>query len=364
VITLTPTAPTTLTPGSSIPFNISYLVTGNETVCDIRPIATVQSDQIGGISGTDVPYNGTTVVPQILLQPLVNSSTYLSPSTGTNVTLGTTVTTTTTFTNRGCIAGSFNVSPSKSGDTVSLTSPTGTFPVSLSPNTSAIFTGSHTVVSTDGASFALSYTITGSAVVGNQTVNAPSGRTPDLQYTVSGAATTGTPGSGTLTITKTASIQSASAGQSFAFTITVTNSSAVPFANVVVSDTVPTETMTVTSVAGTTGVAATNSGNQITAAIASLGAGQTASITVNVTVLRTVRAPTTLSNTASVTYTGGTPLTASVTVPIGTGAAVLPTTGYGTDPREMQVLLFTLGGALVIAFFSFGYLMMGRTRRQ
>jgi uncharacterized repeat protein (TIGR01451 family) len=159
-------------------------------------------------------------------------------------------------------------------------------------------------------------------------------------------------------------VSSATAGQSFAFTITVSNSSSVAFTNVTISDTVPTDTMTVTSVAGSSGVAATNSGNQVTAAIASLAAGQSATVTVNVTVNKGVKSTTTLTNSASVSATGATTISASVSVPVATGATTLPTTGFGGDPNDTQLYVFGFGAALAVAFVSFVYLMRGRTRRQ
>jgi uncharacterized repeat protein (TIGR01451 family) len=361
-----PTPNASLPPGGTIPYTFTYTVTGNEPTCNIAPIANVKYTGQSGAGGTDVPYNQAAVVPQVLKVPTV-SAVYLSPPGGPSaipsVTVGQSVTINTSVTNNGCLSANFVASPNKPGDVIQWTGfPVGTNSVTIAPNTTTSFTTTHIVTAADGAQFSLSAVINATATSGTATPIAPvTVSSTGLLFNVLGAATTGTPGSGTLTITKTASIQSATSGQSFAFTITVTNSSASTFSNIIVTDTVPAETMTVTAVSGSAGVAATNAGNQVTAAIASLAPGATATITVNVTVNSGVRAPTTLTNTATLNSTGGTPLTATVTIPVATGASVLPTTGY---PRETQLMLLVMGGAFVVAVVSFGYLMRGRRTRR
>ncbi|MBS7808920.1 DUF11 domain-containing protein, partial [Variovorax sp. PCZ-1] len=77
-----------------------------------------------------------------------------------------------------------------------------------------------------------------------------------------------------LQISKTASVTSVNAGQTFSYTITVFNAGSSTAANVTVTDLVS-ASLTVVSVNGA-GLAATNSGNQVTGTAATLAANATA----------------------------------------------------------------------------------------
>jgi hypothetical protein len=358
----TPVAGASIAPGATASYNFLYTVSGNEANCSLQPIGAV-SYTGASPQGDAVTYTGAPVALQILRAPTVNTAAFNPSTAGTSVSIGAQVVTLTTVTNTGCLPATYVVTTPYGPDVVSWGSQTGgsTTSGAIAPGSNAQFYSTHTVASTDGTSVSLFYRVSGTstAVGGGQLQAATTGGT--LAYPV-GNAVTSTPGGG-LTITKKASITTASAGLSFAYTVTVNNPTAFSFSGVSITDNVP-STMSVTSVTASLG-AASNSGNNVVASVGTLAPNQSVTLTINVTVAASVTSPTTLTNSASVTYTGASaPLTASLDIPIGTGAAVLPTTGYAESTgADHQALLLIVIGSLVVAGFSLGYLTLTRGKR-
>lgn len=133
---------------------------------------------------------------------------------------------------------------------------------------------------------------------------------------------TATPvGTAVLTITKVDSMDPVAGRTPFNYIITVTNTSSVAANNVVVTDTLPsnTATSTVTFNAGsssTTQGTISASGNIITITIGTMAPGETVIITLNVTITNSFITPRVVTNTAVATSSNAASVSASDTTTI------------------------------------------------
>lgn len=355
----TPNTPVNMAPNTSQIFTFQYTVTQND-LCDLRPVPSVSfTSSTPTLNGPITVQYGSAITVQRLGLTVVGGPTIISPQPSTSVTVGATVTTQTTLLG-GCVAETITATSSKSGDTFTFSTGTGF----VGPGQQVIVTSTHVVTAADAPTLQISYTFNANGTSNTGVPLTPISITVAAPSITVTTTTTGTPGSGSgLTIAKAASTQSTAPGKDITFTITVTNTTAAAIPNVTVTDNVPTDTLTVKSVTTTVG-AATTTGNSITAALGTLNAGQVATITVNATVNAGVKSPAVITNSASVSFPGGAAVTSNtVSVPLATGGAVLPTTGYGSNGLDsMTVLLIGLGVVMVCGVAA-GFFVRARGRR-
>ena len=144
---------------------------------------------------------------------------------------------------------------------------------------------------------------------------------------------------GQIKISKSASTSSPTVGQSFNFTLSVTNTGNGNATNVVATDVVPSN-FTVNSASSSVGTASVN-GNTVTANIGTLAAGQTATVTINVTA-KTAGSAANVAKVVGTNVGGAVETNGSNTVNLIVGGIVvpnpppppppgLPKTGQGVD---------------------------------
>jgi uncharacterized repeat protein (TIGR01451 family) len=353
--TPSPTPVSGLDPTESRSFTFDYTVKDTDS-CDLSPLASVSWSE--GLNSFNQPatYNGTQIAVQKLVAPSA-VTTALNPVAGSVVPIGSQIQTQTMVTNRGCVSATFSATASKTGSTISWDATSGGLTTkTIASGSVGIFYSTYTVLASDATTsgFTVSYTITGTASVGGVSSLTSTIGSNVISYTVS--STTLTPSSSTgLVIAKTANTQNARAGQEITFTITVTNNTSLPVTGVAVTDNVSSD-MLVKDVKSSAG-SATFQGNNVTAAIGTLNANSAATVTVTVNVISTVKGGTTLTNTATVSYTGGTSVNASVSIPVGAAtASTLPSTGAENpmDNVALVILFLIVGGFLLMAVI--GYL--------
>ena len=127
-----------------------------------------------------------------------------------------------------------------------------------------------------------------------------------------------------IVLSKTDGVTTAAPGQTLTYTLTFTNTGLVPAHNITISDTLPVELISATCTPGSLGGTCTVSGSSVTyiaPTTATLGVGQSSTITITAQVPSTLTSGATLTNTATLDYTdsGGnaqTPVTSSDTTRI------------------------------------------------
>jgi uncharacterized repeat protein (TIGR01451 family) len=146
-----------------------------------------------------------------------------------------------------------------------------------------------------------------------------------------------------LTIMKEASASTVERGHTLTYTITVSNSGGVDATAVTVTDPLPAGT---TFESSGTDSRCTEADGTVTCGVDTLAVG--ASTSFDIVVLVATDAPDQLVNTATATFTGGTPVSASVTVSVTeelpfTGAAVARVAGVGLLLVDLGLVLWWLG---------------------
>ncbi len=322
-VTFTLTNP--LAAGGSASVTITGVVTAGGPAT-LTNTATLNYTDSGGNVRTPVTASDTTTVPA---QPTIE----LSKTDGvTTAAPGQTLTYTLTFTNTGagaahnitisdvlpsalisatCTPGSLGGTCTVSGSSVTYTAPT-TATLGAGQSSTITITAQVPITLTSGA------TLTNTATL-NYTDSGGNVRTP-----VTASDTTTVPAQPTIELSKTDGVTTAAPGQTLTYTLTFTNTGAGAAHNITISDVLPSELMLPICTPGSLGGTCSVSGNSVTytaPTTATLGVGQSSTITITAQVPITLTSGATLTNTATLNYTdsGGnaqTPVTSSDTTRI------------------------------------------------
>ncbi|WP_052337883.1 DUF11 domain-containing protein [Chloroflexus sp. Y-396-1] len=235
---------------------------------------------------------------------------------------------------QSCDAGALGGTCSASGGTVTFTL---TNPLAAGGSASVTITG---VVTAGGPA-----TLTNTATL-NYTDSANNPRP-----SVTASDTTTVPAQPNIVLSKTDGVTTAAPGQSLTYTLTFTNTGAGAAHNIMISDVLPSELMLPICTPGSLGGTCSVSGSSVTytaPTTATLGVGQSSTITITAQVPITLTSGATLTNTATLNYTdsGGnarTPVTASdtTTVPAQPTIELSKTDGV-TTAAPGQTLTYTL----------------------
>ena len=154
-----------------------------------------------------------------------------------------------------------------------------------------------------------------------------------------------------IVLSKTDGVTTATPGQLLTYTLTFTNTGVGPAHNIVISDTLPVELVSATCTSGSLGGTCSVSGSSVTytaPTTATLGVGQSSTITITAQIPITLTSGATLTNTATLTYTDSAnnarpPVTATdtTTVPAQPNIVLSKTDGVSTAAPG-QTLTYTL----------------------
>ena len=154
-----------------------------------------------------------------------------------------------------------------------------------------------------------------------------------------------------IVLSKTDGVTTATPGQLLTYTLTFTNTGVGPAHNITISDTLPVELVSATCTSGSLGGTCSVSGSSVTytaPTTATLGVGQSSTITITAQIPITLTSGATLTNTATLNYTDSAnnarpPVTATdtTTVPAQPNIALSKTDGVSTAAPG-QTLTYTL----------------------
>jgi LPXTG-site transpeptidase (sortase) family protein len=364
----------TLTPGQESEVTVTFTLTTSSPDPTTYGLNVTGCPDIGCLSaqGVSASASGSSSYSVSLQRARLSVSSSITPT--TNLVAGTSVQSNFTLSNNGfydlvnVTAGTAQLFRTNGEYVKDIGTPTLTI---ASTGTNTITKGSsmgatfvYVVQSSDPSSFYIKATFTGrsqsstGALVTGTTNTAtvslfvptatPVG-TVTAVGTTTGATTTCTTGSATngLTIRKCTTSSNVSNGSAVVYTITVTNTSSVAVANVIVTDSLPTQLRagTVSSSVGT----ASTSGTTITANLGTLAGGQTATITLNTTVSGASGGSSIVNQACMTSATSTTSTCSSATISTVSGATTLPTTGMGGFSGIIEFGLFVLTTLFIVA---------------
>jgi len=273
----------------------------------------------------------TTATPgQLLTYTLTFTNTGVGPA--HNITISDTLPSEVSY--QSCSLGSLAGSCSESGGTVTftLTNP-------LAAGASASVTITVQVTTSGPATLINSATLT-------YTDSANNARPP-----VTATDTTTVPAQPNIVLSKTDGVSTAAPGQTLTYTLTFTNTGPGAAHNIVISDTLPVELVSATCTSGSLGGTCSVSGSSVTytaPTTATLGVGQSSTITITAQIPITLTSGATLTNTATLNYTDSAnnarpPVTATdtTTVPAQPNIVLSKTDGV-TTATPGQLLTYTL----------------------